>query len=130
MSTRAHGIALSYELDKTTVTEKKVGQLVTQLPSGLFSTELDDTAENASVLVEDVNSGDNSVSITEVGVAMAFVEDASGIVAGSKLGIGSNGLGVTLYTSGAVIGFARAVPRGNGDLIPVLIHQDFVNQLY
>jgi len=121
MSYRAHGIPLNFELDTDTVSEKKVGQLVALKADGSYTTEMDDTAAFALPLIEDVDEDAGSVAVTVSGVAKVFVETAAGIVAGSEVGIGANGLGVAAYESGYLLGVALAEPKGDGDSIPVLL---------
>lgn len=121
MSYRAHGIPLSFELDTATVTPKKVGQIVALQADGTWTTENDNTAGFALPLISDVTEDSKRVDVTVSGVAKVYVEEATNIVAGTKVGLGSTGKGVAEYASGLLLGVALAAPKGDGDFIPVLL---------
>lgn len=121
MSYRNHGIPRTFALSQTSVSEKKIGQLVAISGDNEVSTVVEQNASLVFPLISDIQNGDLSADVTTHGNGKFYVEDASGIVAGSKLGIGDNGIGVALHTSGLVIGFALEAPKGDGDHIAGLI---------
>lgn len=121
MSYRMHGIPASFELDTDTVSDKKIGQLVSLNADGKYTTEVTAADAFALPLVRDVQEAEGAVDVTISGVAKVYVESAAGIVAGSEVGIGATGLGVAVYDSGFKLGIALDVPRGDGDYIPVLL---------
>lgn len=122
MSYRNHGIPVSFELDKTTVAEKKIGQLVTLNSDGKAITTVSQASAIAFPLIEEIDEEfSNTADVTVGGIAKVYVEDASGIVPGLSVGIGATGLGVELFSSGFKLGIALEAPKGNGDTIPVLL---------
>lgn len=133
MSYRAHGIALAYEVNQETFTaDRKIGQLVgLDEDSKLTTTKAD--GEMFFALVDPVTVTDTgsalvakSAGVTISGVAMVHVETFTGIAVGSRVYVGTTGIGVATGTSGYSLGFALEAPTANGQLIPVLMAPEVV----
>lgn len=127
---RKHGIPHSFELNKTSVADKTIGQLVAVNADGQAVTTVDASTELAFPLIEDVDAASDYANCTISGVAKVYVEESDNIEAGSEVGLGLTGLGVAAYVTGFKLGIALAKPKGDGDFIPVLLTPEVANGIY
>lgn len=74
-----------------------------------------------NVTVENTQNPTKFAGVQTFAVAKVTVEDASGIAPGVELGVGTDGYGAVLYTSGFKLGIALATPEGDDSQIPVLL---------
>lgn len=118
---RIQGISNAYEVDGAFATRKQ-GQLFRIKPNGKATTALGEGNLLFAPLVEEtLENVSNTVNGQMTGIAMCYVEAAATITAGSRVGVGTTGVGVAIYATGYAVGTALATPKGNGDYIPVLL---------
>lgn len=117
---RNHGIPHAFKVAFSA--DRAKGYLAQLLTDGTLS----DSSSNGSgvyfALIEDIKAGDTEVAgATVSGVAKVYVETASGIKPGVRVGVGGTGEGVIQFAGGFEVGIALATPKADGDFIPVLL---------
>lgn len=112
----------AFEVDSTFDEDRKVGQLVRIKPNGKITNKKGEGDLFYFPLIEKVVAGETKAAgIQTVCIAMVYVETAASIAIGSELGVGATGIGVAVHTTGYKLGMAMALPKDNGDYIPVLL---------
>ena len=124
MSHRNHGIAKAFLVDAGFAADAKIGELVRVNNAGKITDQAGEGNKLFFPLVEDVSIvgaviPTKAAGVTVSGVAKVKVTTATGITAGSKLGV--SGKGAVLWTTGFVVGIALETPKGDGDYIPVIL---------
>lgn len=129
---RNHGIPLAFgiEGDNDDKKTRNLGELVALDENGNVVVEPEGTEGIFFPLIADIKADDKDASVTVLGVAKVYVEDANGINAGSSVGLGATFKGAALHTDGCILGVALAKPKGDGDFIPVLLTHEKSESIY
>lgn len=121
MSWRMQGISNAFEKASTAAASRKIGQLIHIDEDGQATTVKADAKISYPLLqaFDHVNDGVAEACIT--GIAKTFVETSVGIVVGSKLAVGTTGVGVKLAEAGEdYIGVALEDAQGDGSFVPMV----------
>lgn len=124
MSYSIKGITNAFIKDASITTDRQVGQLVRIMNNGNAAYGTGESNKLFFPLSEPVDgAADAYVAAQVTGIAMVYVETATGITAGVRVGVGSTFLGVAAEGANPafILGYALKTPAGDGDVIPVLL---------
>ena len=120
---RIQGIVNAFVKDASAA-NREIGQLVRIKNDGTATTGTGESNKLFFPVTEKLVVADDDVVSAQVnGIAMCYVETASGITAGTRVGVGATFLGVAAEGANPafILGYALKTPAGDGDLIPVLL---------
>lgn len=121
MSWRIQGISNAFDKATTAVASRKIGQLIHINEDSQATTVKADAKISYPLLQAFDHEFDGVAEVCITGIAKTFVETAAGIEVGSKLAVGSTGVGVKLAEAGEdYIGVALEAAQADGDYIPMV----------
>lgn len=124
MSYRIQGIKNAFVKASGMNANRTVGQLVRISNAGEATVGTGESNKLFFPVTRDVvYTEDVFVEAQVTGIAKVYVETASGITAGVRVGVGATFLGVAAEGANPafILGIALKTPAGDGDYIPVLL---------